>query len=83
MLKPSVAFHEFIQHILPGVSKRRMPHVVRKSQRLGKIGVQRESAGNSTGNLSDLNAVREAGTVMIPFMINEDLGFVLQTPKGA
>jgi hypothetical protein len=58
-----------------------MPQIVSQRQRLGQFLVQSETAGNSLADLGNLQGVGEAGTVVVPFVIDKDLGLVFQAAK--
>jgi len=55
---------------------------MRQGDRFGKILVQAQRTGNAARELGDLNAVGEASTKEVAFMIDEDLRLVLETTKG-
>jgi hypothetical protein len=59
-----------------------MAEIVGKRERLGEILVEAQRAGKRPGNLRHFEAVGEARTIVISFMINEDLGLVVEPPEG-
>ncbi len=58
-----------------------MAQVVRQRQGLGQVFVQAQGAGDGAGDLRDLDAVGQPGAVEIAFVVDEDLGLVLQFSK--
>ena len=81
MVEAAVWRHRLIERRLPGVAERRMPEIVGQRKRLGEVFVHTEDAADGARDLRHLQAVGEARTVVIPLVIDEDLGLVLQTPK--
>jgi hypothetical protein len=74
--------HAIVERLLSGVTKGRMAKVVGQRDRFGEILVELQGARNSARDLGDLEAVRQAGTEQVAFVIDEDLGLVFETPKG-
>ena len=64
------------------MAERCVSQVVRQRQGFGQVFVQLESPGNRSRNLSGLEGVCQAGSVMVALVIDEDLSFVLETPKS-
>lgn len=60
-----------------------MPEVVSEGDGLGEIFVEAEGAGDGAANGGDFDGVGEPGAKMIPCAVEEDLGFIFETAKGA
>ena len=52
----AVCTHQFIQLLFAGVAERRMPYVMDKGERLGKLRVEAQRSGDCAGNLRNLQA---------------------------
>ena len=78
MVKPAVGFHCRVQRFPPGMAESGVAEIMRQTQRLGQILVEAERAADRTRNLRDLDRMGQAGAVIIPFVENKHLGFVLQ-----
>ena len=81
VVEAAVGRHRLIERRLPGVAEGRMPEIVGQRKRLGEVFVHTEDAADRARDLRDLQAVGQPGAVVIPLVIDEDLGLVLQTPK--
>ena len=81
MVEAAVGRHRLIERRLPGVAERRVPEIVGQRKRLGEVFVHTEDAADRARDLRHLQAVGQPGAVVIPLVIDEDLGLVLQTPK--
>jgi iron-sulfur cluster assembly accessory protein len=82
MIKAAVRSHQFVEHILASVAKRRMAKIMRKRQRLGEIVVETERAGKRARNLTDFERMSESGAEMVALVRDEDLRLVGQPPEG-
>ena len=76
MLEAAKILHALIKRVLAGMTERRMAQVVRKADGLYKRFVEMQRTCDGAGYLRDLERMRQAGSVQIAFVINEDLGFV-------
>jgi len=65
-----------------GVPKGGVPQIVCKTNRFDEIFVPAQGARKCPADLGNLQCVREAGPEIIPFVVDEDLGLVFQTPKS-
>jgi hypothetical protein len=54
---------------------------VGKGQRFDQIFVQTQSTGNAATDLGDFKGMRQAGAIIVTFMIDENLGFVFKAPE--
>jgi iron-sulfur cluster assembly accessory protein len=82
MIEAAVRSHQFVEHILAGVAKRRVAKIMGKRKRLGEIVVEAERAGKRARYLSDLKRMGEPGAEMVSLVRNEDLRLVGQPPEG-
>ncbi len=81
VLEAAMILHAVVERILAGVAERRVPEIVRQRYGLHQIFVQPEIASHRSSDLRDFNAVGQAGSEQIAFMIDENLGLVFETPK--
>jgi len=81
VFKPTMPLHAGVESVLPGVAKGGVTEVVSKADRLDQVFAEAKSAGNRAADLGDLQAVRQARTKKVAFVIYEDLGLVLKSPK--
>ena len=75
-------FERGIERAFAGMAERRMAEIVGKRQRLGQVLVGVEVAGERAGDLRHFERVGEARTVVIAFVIDEDLGLVVEPAEG-
>ena len=75
------AGHQVAQHVLTGVTERRMPQIVAEDDGLGQIFVQLKDLGDGSRDLRDLEGMRESRAVVIARGGKEHLGFVLKPSK--
>ena len=64
------------------MSERGVTKVMSKCYRLGQVFIERKLAGDGSGELSNFYGVGEPGPEHIPFVIDENLGFVFEPAKG-
>jgi hypothetical protein len=64
------------------MSERGVAEIVSQSNSLSQIFIEKKSPGYGTGDLSYLQGMGKAGSVMISFGGEKDLGLVFQTAKG-
>src|SRR5262249_1913116 len=76
VIEATVPRHAVVERLLAGVTEWRVPQVVREGDRLREILIESERARDRPGDLRDLNAVREAGPVVIALVVDEHLGLV-------
>ena len=70
-----------VQHPLARMAEGSMAQVVPEGDRLGKVFVQSQAAGNGTGDLRHVDGVRHAGAEVISFRRKKDLRLVFQPQK--
>ena len=83
VLEPAVGPHACIERILAGVTERRMAKVVGERNGFGQVFIEPQAARDRSRYLRHLEAVREAGAEQIAFVVDEDLGLVLQAAEGS
>ena len=81
MVEAAASAQALIQSPLAGVAERRMSEIVRKGQRLRQVLVERQRAGESAGDLRDLEGMGQARPVVIALIEDKDLGLVFESPK--
>ncbi len=59
-----------------------MAQVVRQADGLDQVLVGPQGPGERPPDLGDLQRVRQAGAVVVAFVVDEDLGLVFQTAEG-
>jgi hypothetical protein len=74
--------HRTVKGTLAGVPEGRMAEIVGKGQGFGQILVKIEGSGESPRNLGDFKRVSQPGSVVIAFVIEKHLGFLLQSAKS-
>ena len=77
VLEAAMTPHASMKRVLPGMAEWRMAEIMGERDRLGEVLIEAQSARDRARNLRDLETVRETGTEMIAFMIDEDLRLVL------
>ncbi len=83
MLETAVIFHASIECFLSGMSEGGMPQIMRQRYGFHQILIQCHAPRNRTTDLRNFDAVREAGTEQITFMIDEDLRLVFEAAERA
>src|SRR5262249_8003871 len=82
VLEAAMGSHAFVECILAGMSERGVPQIVRQSDCLREILVQAQSARDGASYLCYFQAVRQARAKVVAFVIDENLGLVLQAAEG-
>ena len=83
MVKTAIGRHHVIERFFASVTERRVAQIMRQRQRFREILVQRQRPGDRARDLRDLQAVRQAGSIVIALVIDENLGLVLQPAECA
>src|SRR5580692_6287478 len=78
-----VGAHGCVERFLSGMAKRRMAEIVYEGQRLGKINIEAQRAGDGAGDLRHLNRVREPVAEVVGIAAGKNLGLVFETAKGS
>ena len=73
IISPGMA-HRLFQSLLASMAKRRMTDVMGETESFGQVLIEAKFARNDAPDLCDLDAVREAGAIVIAVRCNEDLG---------
>jgi hypothetical protein len=81
VLESSIRLHEAVEDTFAGMSEGRVAEVVRKRYRLAEILVEAERAAERTGDLRGFDRMRQACSVVVAFMVDENLGLVLEPAK--
>jgi len=71
-----------VQCVLPRVAKRGVPEVVSQADGLGEFLIKAKSASSRSGDLGDLQTMREPRPKEIALVVNKDLRFIEQLSKG-
>ncbi len=82
VLEAAEGAHAGIECVLAGMAERRMAQVVREADCLGQRLTEPERYGNRATYLGDFEGMREARTIQVAFVIDEDLGLVHQPPES-
>src|SRR5215510_12325795 len=75
-------FERRIERAFAGMAEGWMAEIVGKRKRLGQILVGVEVAGKGAGDLRHFERVGQARTVVIAFVIDKDLGLVVEPAEG-
>ena len=78
VIESAVSGHRPVQSGLAGMAEWGVPEIVSQRERLGEVFVHAEDAADRARDLRHLQAVCEARAVVIPLVIDEDLGLVLK-----
>ena len=82
VIKPAEGGQALVEGALAGMAERRVAEIVGERQRFGEVLVEPQRAGESAGNLRDLERVGEPGAVMVALVEYEHLSLVLEAAKG-
>ena len=82
VLEAPEVLHALVEGILAGMAEGCMPEVMRKTDRLDQRLVQLHGPGNRSGDLRDLQRMRQPGAIEIAFVIDEYLGLVDEPAEG-
>ena len=83
VIKPTKVAHAPIKRFFPRMAKRRVPQVMAQSQRFGQILIQPQYPRDGACDLRHFQRMGQPSAVIITLMINKNLCFILQTPKGS
>ena len=81
VIEAAGTFHRGVERALAGMAEGRMAEIVGKRERLGEILIDAQRAGERAGDLRHFEAVGQARAVVIAFVIDEDLGLVVEPPE--
>jgi hypothetical protein len=71
-----------VQRIFASMAKGRMAKVMSQAQRLGEVLIQAQGPRHRPPDLRDLQAVREADSIMIAVRRDKNLRLVAETAEG-
>ena len=71
-----------VQSAFSGVAKGSMAEIVPERDGLGEILVQLQRPAHGTGQTADFQGMGQTGAIVVSLRLEENLGFVLQTPEG-
>ena len=83
VVEAAVLLHQSVERALAGMAERRVAEVVRQGHGLRQVLVEPERARQGPRDLRRLHRVGEAGPVVVAFVVDEDLGLVLQAAEGS
>ena len=72
-----------IERALAGMAEWRVAEVVSERQRLGQILIKPQPPRQRAGNLGDFKSMGEPRAIMVAFVKNENLGFMLEPAEGS
>ncbi len=82
VVEPAETGHFLVQHALAGVPERGMSEVVRQGDGLGQILVEAQRPGDRARHLADFQCMGQPRAEVLPFVMEEHLGLILQAPEG-
>jgi hypothetical protein len=82
MIESAMILHESVERFLSGMAEGRMSQVMGKGDGLCQVFVQAECPRDGSADRSDFDRMGEAGAVMIPLAVEEDLGLAIQASEG-
>src|SRR5687768_8368668 len=65
VLEPAVFAHAFIERVLPGMSERGVPQIVREADGLGERLIDPQRSRDGAANLGDFERMRDARSVQV------------------
>src|SRR5690606_39603940 len=74
--------HAGIELVLPRMAGGGVAQIVSQRNGFGQVFMQAQVACQRTRDLSNFDAVRQAGAEEVAFMVDEYLGLVFQQPEG-
>ena len=74
-------FAEAVQNALPDMAEGRMPEVVPERNGLGKIFVERKAARGGTGDLRNVQGMRQTGHIVVAVGRVKDLRLIFETQE--
>ena len=82
VFEAAVDSHQFVECLFTGVTKRGVPKVVSKADRLGEVLVDSQCAGNISRNGGDFHRVCEPCAQVVAAAAQENLSLAVEPPKG-
>ena len=81
MIEAALIFHQAVQRRFTGMPEGRVTEIMGKADRLHQVLVAPQCPGHRPPDLRDFQGVRQSRPVIITFVVDEDLRFVLQPPE--
>src|SRR6185369_4743827 len=81
MFESAVILHQPVKNFFSRMAKWGMPEIMSKRQCLCQLLVQPKTPCHRLADLSDFQGVGKSGSVVIPFMVDKNLCFVLQSSE--
>ena len=82
VVEAAEGLHHFLQRFFAGVTEGRVAEIMGQSQGLAQVLIEMEAAAYRARYLRYLKGMGETGAKIIAFVIDEDLGLVLQAAEG-
>ena len=82
MVETAMVFHQAGQSDLAGMTEGAVPQVMRQADRFYQVFVGAQGAGDGPPNLGHFQGMGQAGAVIIPFVVEENLGLIFQAAEG-
>ena len=82
MVEPAAPFHTFVEDAFARVAEGGMPQIMSQTDALNEILVGAEGARHRPPDLGDLDGMRKSRAVVVPFVVDEDLGLVGEAAEG-
>ena len=82
VVEPPMIFHQQVECLLSCMSEGRVPKIVGEGDRFGEILIQTECPRYCATDRGDLNGMGQAGSVVVPLAVEEDLGLSIQSTEG-
>ena len=83
MVKTAAGREKVLQDRFPSMTEGRVAKVMSQRESLRQIFVQAQLARDGTGDLRHFQGMGQAGSEVVTFMVDENLGLVLKLAKGA
>src|SRR6185369_13576662 len=81
MFESAVILHQSVKNFFSGMAEWCMPKIMSKSQSLSQLLIQPQTPCHRFTDLSNFQGVGKSGSVVIPFMVDENLRFVLKSSE--
>jgi len=78
---PEAAGHNPVKNIFTGMTKRGVPEIMSKSDRLRQLFIQQERFCDSAGDLGNLKGMGQPRSVVVARRRQKYLGFMFEPPE--
>jgi len=75
--------HHVRERILARMAEGGVTKIMRQGERLGQVFIEPERTGDRAGDLRDFDRMGKTRAVVIPLVIDKDLGLVFQASEGS